>query len=336
MVTHFMDESSSNHNKRKTQRPGTERGRDADKPRKIPRTGWQDIFLRMWKRNGEENVSIIAAGVAFYAFLAIFPGFAAFISLYGLISDPTDVQQQLTFTAHLLPQEAYTLLTDQLSRIVSESGEALSLGLVGGLLLSFWSASRGIKAMMTALNIAYHEEDNRGFIQFNLIGFLLTIAAVVFMLISLAVIAAIPAILNWADWPGSLKNLISYVRWPVIAGLVIIGLGLLYRYSPDRKNAQLQWVSWGAIIATTLWVIFSLILSYYVSNFGSYNKTYGSVGAIIILMMWFYVSAYMVLIGALFDAELEEHQTQKDSTVGEPKPLGERGAHVADTVGEQP
>ena len=310
---------------------GDGRGRTADDPRQIPRQGWMDILRRTWQQAKDDNVSIVAAGVAFYALLAIFPALAAALSIYGFIADPADVARQLASFGGLLPGDARSLLERQLSQISAQPPSALSFGAIFGVLLSLWSASAGVKTMMTALNIVYEEEESRGFIRYNGTALAMTLAAIVSALVALSLVAILPPILEalpLADW---LHRIVSVVRWPILTGLVIVGLAVLYRYGPSRNLARWNWVSWGAVAATILWVVASLLFSWYAANFANYNKTYGSVGAIVALLMWFYLTAYVVLMGAELNSEME-HQTARDTTRGPREPMGRRGAEMADTV----
>ena len=311
------------------------RGRKADKPSAIPKPGWRDILLRVKEEQNKDNVSIISAGVAFYSLLAIIPALAAMVSIYGLVFDPAGIQQQLSFLQNILPPEAYQLLQSQLNRLVSGSGGTLSLGLIVGLLLSIWSAAKGMKALIIALNIAYDETESRSFFKLNGMALLLTFGGILFVLLSLALIAALPAIFGTLGLPDSIQTALSISKWPVLAILIMVAVSVLYRYAPDRDHPRFRWLSWGAAGATLLWIVASLLFSFYVSNFGSYNKTYGSLGAIVILLMWFFLTAYSVIMGAELNAEME-HQTQKDTTRGNPAPMGQRGAHAADTVGRSP
>jgi membrane protein len=249
-----------------------------------------------------------------------------------LISDPANVEQQLGNVRGILPQEALGLLEEQVKALASQSEGALSLGLIAGIFFSIWSAAKGTKGIITALNITYDEEESRSFFKLNGIALLLTIGALVFVLLALGLIVAVPIILDSIGLPSTWQWVARYLRWPALAIMVMLLLAALYRYAPDRDEPRWEWVSWGAVLSTFLWIFGSLLFSYYVANFGNYNKTYGSVGAVIILLMWFYLSAYVVLLGAELNAEME-HQTEKDTTKGQPEPMGARGAHVADTVG---
>lgn len=312
-----------------------ERGRHAAKPSQIPKPGWRDILLRVKDEQKKDNLSIVAAGVAFYLILAIFPALAAMVSIYGLVLDPADVQRQLATVGSLLPPEAYRILDTQLTQIVSSSGGALGVSAVLGILLALWSAAKGMKAMITALNIAYGEEEGRGFFKLNALALLLTFGGIVFVLVSLGLILALPAFLEAVGLPGILDPLVKLLRWPLLAGCVMVALALLYRFAPNRNRPRWQWVSAGSVIATLLWIAVSVLFSVYVSQFGSYNETYGSMGAVIILLMWFFLSAYMFLLGAELNAEME-HQTTEDTTKGTSRPMGERRAQMADTLGRKP
>jgi membrane protein len=310
---------------------GGSRGRAAEEPQQIPRRGWLDILRRTWQQAKEDNISIVAAGVAFYALLAIFPALAAALSIYGFIADPADVARQLASFGGLLPGDARSLLERQLSQVAAQPPSALSFGAVFGVLLSLWSASAGVKTMMTALNIAYEEDESRGFIRYNGTALAMTLAAIVAALVAISLVAVLPPILEALSLPDWLHWVVSLVRWPILAALVIVGLAVLYRYGPSRNLARWNWVSWGAVAATILWVVASLLFSWYAANFANYNKTYGSVGAIVALLMWFYLTAYVVLMGAELNSEME-HQTARDTTRGPREPIGRRGAEMADTV----
>jgi membrane protein len=311
-----------------------QRGRRAERPGEIPRHGWKDILVRVKDEQKKDNLSVVAAGVAFYAMLSIFPALAALVSIYGIFADPGEVQQQIAQLSGFIPQETRQVLEEQVSRFVSTSSGALGFGAIGGLLIALWSANKGMKALMTALDIVYDEEETRGFFKINGISLLLTFVGVLTAVISLILIAVIPVILGYIGIPQGIQAVLAYGRWPFLALVIVLLLGVLYRFAPNRDEPQWKWVSWGSVTATVLWIAASLLFSFYVSNFGSYNKTYGSMGAIIILLMWFFLSAYAVLIGAELNAEME-HQTGKDTTRGEPRPMGERDARMADTLGKK-
>ena len=309
------------------------RGRLAKRPWNIPVRGWWDIMLRLKADIADHNISIIAAGVAFYAFLSIFPALVAIVSLYGLIANPSDVQQQFANYGGILPEEAQTLLSQQLQRITARAVSTMSVGVVIGIFFALWSANKGTKAFMAALNIVYSEKEKRGLLQFNKIALLITFSMIVLAVLALILIVALPILLKFLNLPASLSTLLSFLPWLLLAGCFVAWLAALFRYGPSRNEPQWNWVSPGSIAATVLWVITSVLFSFYVGNFGKYDNTYGSVGAIIILLLWFYLTAFVILLGAELNAAME-HQTTVDTTKGRSRPMGKRGAHVADTVGE--
>jgi membrane protein len=308
------------------------RGREAERPSEIPRSGWRDIFLRVKSEMAHDNLSIVAAGVAFYGFLAIFPAIAALVSIYGLITSPAEVERHLEGLEAVLPPEAAGVINDQLRRIVGAQQSGLGWGALAATILALWSAASGMGTMITAMNIAYDEEEKRSFIKLKALALLLTVAAIFLVIAFLGLVVGVPVVLETVGIGMMADPLINYLRWPVLALSGVMALQVLYRYGPSRNQAQWHWVSWGAVIGTTLWLISSALFSFYVGNFASYNATYGSLGVIVILMMWFFFSVYSILLGAEINAEME-HQTAKDTTVGKPKPLGSRQAYVADTVG---
>jgi membrane protein len=286
---------------------------------------------RTWNEIGEDNISHLAAGVGFYALIAIFPAFAALVALYGLIANPADVEQHTALLSTFLPAEALKLLTDALHNLVTKEKSGLSFGLILGVLLAIWSARVGTGALMTALNMAYGEREKRNFVWFNLVALALTGGLVLFGIIAIFTVAVIPVVLKFLPLPERSIEIISVVRWPVLFVLVMLALAVIYRVAPSREKPRWQWVSPGAVAATVLWVIGSAIFSLYVGRFGSYDETYGSLGAVIVLLLWFWLTSYIILAGAELNAELE-HQTARDTTTGRPRPMGARGARMADTV----
>ena len=313
----------------------SDRGRSADRPNAIPAAGWRDILWRVWAQTRENNLSIVAAGVAFYVMLAAFPAITAFVSLFGLFTDAAPMQEEFADFKRVIPDDAWSLLNDQLTAVVTAEPQRLGLSVVAGLVIALWSAGAGVRAMMTALNIAYEEEEKRGFLRFYGTAFLFTIGIGVLGILSLGVIVAVPVLLSFIELGVISQVLVKLVPWLVLAGVVTVALGALYRYGPSRREPKTRWVSWGAAVAALLWIGASILFSIYVANFGSYNETYGALGAVVILLMWLWISAFIVLLGAELNAEME-HQTERDTTVGREKPLGERGAYVADHVGEVP
>jgi membrane protein len=311
------------------------RGRQADRPSEIPKAGWRDILLRTKDEISSDHISMIAAGVAFYGLLAIFPAIAAIISIWGLALDPAQIEQQLATVSGILPEDAASIIQDQARAVASHAGGGVSLAVIGGILLALYSASKGMKALIEGLNVAYDEEESRGFIKLNLIALGLTLSLMAAMMIALGLIIVVPALLGSFGLGPIVGLLVDLLRWPILLVGAMVVLAVLYRYAPSRDQPRWRWVSWGAGLATVVWLIGSIGFSIYVSNFGSYNETYGSIGAVIILLMWFWLSAFIVLLGAELNAEME-HQTERDSTTGAPRPLGRRRAYVADQVGEVP
>jgi membrane protein len=311
------------------------RGRMADEPQEIPKSGWRDILWRTWEEVGKDHISIIAAGVAFYAMLAIFPALTALVSIYGLISDPMEVTRQIEAVANLLPEEAQGIIADQLASIASQPKAALGFSLLFSLGFALWSASAGVRTLMDALNLTYDETERRGYLAYYGTALLLTLGAIVMFIVAGFLVAALPAIIHFTGLPPRVETTLGLLRWPLAALAVVFSLSVLYRFGPSRERARWQWVSWGAVIATGLWLVSSLLFSWYVSYFGNYNKTYGALGAVIVLLMWLYISAYVILFGAELNAEME-HQTARDTTVRRGAPMGQREAYVADTVGASP
>lgn len=310
------------------------RGRQAARPSAIPRRGWRDILKRTWQQIEQDNVDMLAAGLAFYGMLAIFPALAAFVSIYGLIADPAEVREQFETLTAVMPGDAAEILGEQLTRVSSAENQTLSLAAIGSLLVALWSASRGTKAFMIAMNIAYNEREKRNLITLNLMAIGLTLFLMVIAAVALAVTVAVPAALSILGLESALELAISVLRWPAIALFLIVALGVLYRFAPCRSNAQWRWLTPGSVAAIVLWLIASIGFSIYVRNFGNYNQIYGSIGAIVVAMFWFWLSAFVVIMGAELNAETE-HQTARDSTEGKPQPMGQRGAFVADTLGEK-
>jgi membrane protein len=263
----------------------------------------------------------------------MFPSIAAAVSLYGLFTDPQTVAEHIQMLAGILPADARTVLDQQLQRVTSAEDTALGFGAVVALALTLWSASKGMKSLMTALNVVYDEEERRGFFKLNAVALSLTLVMLVVVVLSLAAVAGIPAIIAAVGFPPVAESVARWLRWPLLAAISVVGIGALYRYAASRASPQWTWVSWGAVVATVLWLGGSALFSWYVSSFGKYNETYGSVAAIVVLMMWLWLSAYFVLLGGELNAEME-HQTRHDTTTGRALPMGERKAYVADTLGE--
>lgn len=307
------------------------RGRHAHRPGQIPWRGWLDVLARTKQQIAEDNLSIVAAGVAFYGFVAVVPALAAIIAIYGLVSDPASVAQQIESLARVLPREAVPLLHEQMLRITSNDGAA-GLSAIIGFLLALYSSANAVKAMMTGLNVAYDETEKRGFFRLSGIAFLLTLGAIVGAVVAVALLAVLPGVLERINITHGTEVLLNWARWPVLVGGFMAALATIFRFGPCRHDAKWIWVSPGAITAGVLWLAASGAFSLYVSRFASYDKTYGPLGTVVIFLMWLYLSAFVVLLGAEMNAELER-QTKEDTTEGPPKPMGQRHATAADTLG---
>ncbi|HJT15565.1 MAG TPA: YihY/virulence factor BrkB family protein [Dongiaceae bacterium] len=308
------------------------RGRSANRPAEIPPRGWKDILIRTYRSISEDRVLALAAGVTYYVLLAVFPGIAALVSIYGMVADPADIGAFLANLAGTIPRDAIEIMRGQLQHLASQDQKALGLAFFGGLLASLWSSNAAIKALIDALNVVYGEKERRNFFKLTALSLTFTAGMILFMVLALIGIVVIPAVLDFLHLGKTGELLVNILRWPAMLALVMLGLAVMYRHGPCRANARWRWITWGSIAAALLWFIVSMLFSWYASNFGNYNKTYGSLGAVIAFMMWSWLSTTVVLMGGELNAEIE-HQTAKDSTTGRPKPLGTRGAEMADTVG---
>ena len=310
----------------------TGRGRSAETPSEIPAPEWKDILWRVYRGISENRILLVAAGVTFYALLAIFPGIAALISIYGLFADPASVANHLDTVASVAPGGAIDVLREEMTRLASQGGTKLGVSFIVSLAISLWTANSGVKAIFDALNIVYGEEEKRSFLKLNAVTLFVTLGIVAFILLTLAAVVAIPVALTYIPLPGVTALIVKIGRWPILFALVTLALAVIYKYGPSRTEPRWRWITWGSVFAAVAWLAASALFSWYVANFGTYNKTYGSLGAIIGFMIWIWISIIVVLVGAKLNEEME-HQTALESTAGQPKPLGRRGARMADTVG---
>ena len=310
------------------------RGRDAESPTEIDRRGWWDILKRVMGEVSRDHVMLVAAGVAFYGLLAIFPGIAALMAIAGLILEPQTVVDQLGQIGEVLPAEASDIILGQAEDVAGSQDGGLGIAAAIGLLLAFWSASAGVSALMEGINLAYDEEDSRGFVKRTLVRLVLTLGLIL-SLIAIVVIAVIlPVALEFLTALGPVvTTLIAVLRWAVIFAIVVAMLAALYRFAPNREDAQWKWTTPGALVATALWLVGSIAFALYVRNFASYQETFGTLAGVVVLLMWLWLSALIILLGAEFDSEMEA-QTRKDTTTGPDEPMGSRGAVKADTLGE--
>jgi membrane protein len=308
------------------------RGRQATSPWQIPWLGWKDILWRAYKKMNDDRLLAVAGGVVFYALLAIFPAVTAFVSSYGLVADASTIDQHLSLAAGILPSGAVDILHEQLTRLTSNRTSALSFGFVFGLLFALWSANSGTKAVIDGLNVAYEETEKRSFIRLNLVSLIFTLGAFLTLTLAVGAVVVLPIMLKYIGLGAFADALVRILRWPALLAFVILGLAILYRYGPSRREARWAWLSVGSVAAAFGWLVASALFSWYLANFGTYNATYGSLGAAVGMMMWMWISMIVILLGAQLNAEIE-HQTAKDSTVGPDKPLGRRGAIKADSIG---
>jgi membrane protein len=306
-------------------------GRNAARPYQIPLHGWWQIVKRVVMKAGSDNLSVVSAGCAFYALFAIFPALTASISLYGLTADAFTVERQFGILETVLPPQAYQIVIDQIHRIVETSGQTLGWSFGVSLAIALWSANLGTQAMFAALNIAYGEPERRGFVRFYASAIGYTLIGILGGVAMLFAIVYVPILFDDAGHMEAYERVASLLRWPIFVLLTLFLLALIYRYGPSRRNAKWRWVTVGAVFAAFVWLIASIGFSYYVSNIANYDRMYGSLGAVIILLFWLYISFYIVLLGAEINAQIEL-QTAKDTTQGAPRPMGKRGAFVADNV----
>lgn len=308
-----------------------DRGRLAEAPTEVPKKGWKDVLWRTKQQLDEDNLSVVAAGVAFYGFVAVVPSLAVLIAVYALVADASDLAKQLAWLSRVVPAEIMPMLEEQITRIATDSTKA-GISAAVGVLIALYSSSNATKAMIAGLNIAYDEEEKRGFFKLLVTSLAITFAFVLTAVVVVGLLAVLPAAIEHLGLSSVTERLVNWLRWPVLLALFVLGVGVVYRYGPCRDAPQWKWLSPGALLATVLWIAGSALFSLYVSKFGSYDKTYGSLGAVVVFLMWLYLSAYVILLGAEMNSELER-QTVKDTTEGPPKAIGQRDAYAADTVG---
>jgi membrane protein len=311
---------------------GQDRGRQATRPREVGVRGWLDALKRTRRAIRDTHASIVAAGVAFWAFVALVPALIALVIVYGLVANPADIKDQIASFASAAPRDAQRLLTSQLTSIARNGGGGAGIGALIAIAGAIWAASSGMAALDTGLTIVNRETETRGFLRRRLLALVLTVFAVIGVLLMLALVIALPPVLDSIGVGDLGKVAIGLARWVLLAALLLFGLGIIFRYGPQRRRPRWRWITPGAIVAVVVGLAVSIGFSIYVTLMGNYNKTYGSLGAIIVLLLWLYFMAYAVLFGSAMNAELER-QTERDTTAGDERPQGERGAYVADTVG---
>jgi membrane protein len=308
------------------------RGREANSPREIPARGWKDILWRVLWEISDDRILSTSGGVAFFALLAVFPAIATIVSLYGLFADASTIRGHLSLLAGILPGGVLELIGEQISLIVTQGSDTLGVAFIVGFLVALWSANSGVAALFDALNVVYGEKEKRSLLRFYATTFLLTLGMVGIAILAIGAVVVAPVVFTFMGFVTPAGRLLGILRWPALFVVVFAWLAVIYRYGPSRRDPKWRWVTWGSGMAAVLWLAASMLFSWYVANFDSYNKTYGSLGAGVGFMMWIWLSVVIVLLGAELNAEME-HQTARDSTDGAPKPLGARGANMADHVG---
>ncbi|WP_295313846.1 YihY/virulence factor BrkB family protein [Roseobacter sp.] len=309
------------------------RGRTASDPTEIPPKGWKDIAFRLKDEVAQDRVGLIAAGIAFYGLLALFPAITAVIAIAGLIAEPVQITNQVGQLAGLIPQEVTTIITDQATEVAGSREGGLGIAALIGVGIALWSASKGTSSLIQGLNAAYDEEETRGFFKKLITRLGLTLFIILGICTGLAVTMAVPAVTGALNAGIVVETLGSIVAYLLLFAMATVGLAVIYRYGPSRDNPEFAWVSPGALLACVMWVVASAGFAFYVGNFASYNETFGTLGGVVILLMWFWISAFIVLLGAELNAETEA-QTRHDTTVGKDLPMGERDAVKADNLGE--
>lgn len=307
------------------------RGQSASSPAAIPSRGWKDILVRVGGEISKDRVMLIAAGVTFYLLLAMVPAMSAFISIYGLFADPATVQQQLQMLEGFIPGGGMAILDEQLSRLAGQANTTLGVTLAISLAIALWSTNAGVKALFEAMNVAYGEQERRSFIKLTAISLAFTLATIVAGVIGLGVIVLLPTALQFVGLAQGTEWLIRLGSYALLAAMALLGLAALYRWGPCRANAKWRWITPGAVLTVVVTLIVSVLFSWYVANFGSYNETYGSLGALIGFMTWIWITSTIVIVGAELNAEME-HQTARDTTTEPTMPMGHRGARMADQV----
>lgn len=309
------------------------RGRDADTPGEIPARGWRDILIRTFWATSANRVLSTAGSVAFFTLLAVFPGIAAIVSLYGLFADASTISAHLNLLSGILPTGVLGLVGDQVKLVAQKSNNTLGGAFAVSLVLALYSANSGIVALFDALNVVYNERETRSLMRLYATTFAFTVAGVIFTVLALTGVVALPIVFRFVGMPALTEWLLMAARWPVLLLAITASLAAVYRYGPSRNGARWRWVTWGSVAAAVLWIAASMLFSWYVTTFDSYNRIYGSLGAGVGFMVWLWISALIVLLGGELNAEME-HQTARDTTGGGGKPLGLRGAVMADHVGK--
>jgi len=282
------------------------RGRRPDAPPHGARLGWKDLLLRVYQDIDKHHLLAMAAGVTFYSILALFPAMAALVAIYGLFADPGAIGSHLDTLSGVLPGGGVEVVGDELKRLTGQPRGTLGVAFVVGLVTALWSANAGIKGLFDALNLVYEVPEKRSFIKLNAMSLAFTAATIGFALIALAAMVVVPIALDYFGITTVAEAAFRWLRWPALLVGVMLWMAVLYRFGASRSDAVWRWVTWGSAVAATLWLIASALFTWYAANFGSYNKTYGSLGAVIGFMIWMWISTIVVLLGAAIDSEMEQ------------------------------
>ncbi|KRB55207.1 ribonuclease [Rhizobium sp. Root708] len=310
-----------------------DRGRDAATPEAIPYKGLRDVLWRVMHEVAADRVTLIAAGVTFYLLLALFPGLAALVAIYGLVADPVAMADHLRELSGMLPPGAFDLIADRIADLVETRSATLGFTFVAGLAVALWSIHSATLAVFEAMNVAYEETEKRGFIKLNVIGFCFTLCVMLAAIVVLGLVAVMPLVLSYFWLDQFKENLALVLRWPLLVLIVTSATTAVYRFGPSREPARVRWMTWGAVLVTVSWFVMSLGFSFYLDHFANYSASYGTLGALIGFLIWAWLSVMILIVGGELNAELE-HQTARDTTTGPPLPMGSRGAYVADTLGK--
>ncbi|ARE40535.1 Ribonuclease BN [Rhodovulum sp. P5] len=306
-------------------------GHSARVPAAVPAKGWKDILLRVWKKTGDDHMGLISAGIAFYGLLALFPAITALVAIGGLVLDPEQITAQIDELSAMLPDSAAQIVAGQAADVAGSASAGLGFAAIFGVLLALYSASKGVASLIEGLNLAYDETEARGIILQTVLKFSLTAVLIVGVVVGLSATVILPGLLGVIDLGPVTEWLIRSVRWAILLGMTVLGIGVLYRFGPSRRAAEWRWLTPGAVVACALWLAASVGFAYYTDNFASYNESFGALSGVIVLLTWMWMSAYVLLLGAVINAEAEL-QTRHDTTIGPDAPMGERGAVKADTL----
>jgi membrane protein len=308
------------------------RGRTAEQPQQIPASGWWDIIVRVKSDLSRDNVSLVAGGLAMYALLSVFPALAAALSIYGLLFTPADVIKHMNALSGLVPPGVRDIFNSELQDVARRRTGTLTVAALLAVLVALASARSGMASLMQAVNIAYHEREKRGFFKQLMTSVSFTLGAILGVIVLLLLAVAVPMVLKTSISSPWVESIVATLRWALLWAFAVLGLAVTYRFAPARELARWRWVTWGSVVAATLWVTGSLLFAFYLRTFGSYAKMYGALGGVVVLLLWFYLSSFFVVLGAKLNAEMER-QTKQDTTEGAEVPMGQRGAHAADSVG---